>query len=138
MSKKSDLEHALHNEEVFNHLLTNKNFVDWIITTAFYSALHFVDSKLFPKKIIEKTVQISLNDMDSYAVSALNKYGSDKHIIRLKMVERELRPISSEFSWLFTNCNTARYRNYKFADNELTCKLAEENLKAIKDFVTKK
>jgi hypothetical protein len=137
MGKQEDLKHGLHNEEVFKHLLTNKDFTDWIITTAFYSALHLVDYKLFPKKIIEKTTKITISDMDSYALSALNRYGSDKHICRLKMVQKELRPISVAFNWLFTNCNTARYRNYIFPNPGITCQLAEEYLNEIKDFVTK-
>ena len=138
MGKPEDLKHGLHNEEVFNYLLLKKDFTDWAVTTAFYSALHLVDYKLFPKKIIEKTTKITIADMDSYVLSALNKYGNEKHICRLRMVQRELRPIAVEFNWLFTNCNTARYNSYIFPNPVITCQLAEEYLKIIKNFVTSK
>ena len=137
MGSQQDLKHALHNEDVFKYLLLKKEFTDWIITTAFYSALHFVDYKLFPQTYTDKTTKITISDMDSYVLSALNRYGTDKHVCRLKMVQRELKPIAVEFGWLFTNCNTARYRNYIFPNPGITCQLAEEYLKIIKDFVHK-
>ena len=41
-------QHAIHNEEVCDFLLTSKKFNDWVVTTAFYSSLHFVQFELFP------------------------------------------------------------------------------------------
>ena len=41
-------QHAIHNEEACHFLLTSKKFNDWVVTTAFYSALHFVQNELFP------------------------------------------------------------------------------------------
>jgi hypothetical protein len=42
------LTHALHNETVCNYLFADARFSDWVITAAFYSALHFVHHELFP------------------------------------------------------------------------------------------
>jgi len=41
-------EHAEHNESLCELLLNNGNYNDWVITTAFYSAIHFVRHKIFP------------------------------------------------------------------------------------------
>jgi hypothetical protein len=121
MSKKDSLKHAEHNEAVFDHLYPNKDFVDWIVTTAFYSALHYVDSKIFPINYNEKGIKFSVSDMESYAVSGLNKFGNDKHVCRIKLVERNLKEVSHNFSWLYSNCKNARYHNYNFSDKNKTC-----------------
>lgn len=138
MPNSEDLQHAEHNEKVFRHLLQNKDFADWIVTTAFYSSLHYVDYKLFPITHTEKKIQVKIVDMESYAVSALNKYGNDKHVCRLKLVQSKLKEIAFEFNWLYSTCKTARYHDYKFADPDDICKTSEDYLKAIKEFVTKK
>jgi len=102
MSKKEDLDHALHNEKVFNHLLINKDFTDWIVTTAFYSALHFADSKIFPINYNNgKGIKFQIENMESYAISILNTSGKDKHKCRLNLVQKYLNPVYVEFSWLF-------------------------------------
>lgn len=138
MANKESLKHAVHNEAVFNHLLPNEEFVDWIITTAFYSALHYADSKIFPITYNEKGIQFSVADMESYAVSGLNKFGNDKHVCRLKLVESKLKEVSYNFNWLYSNCKNARYHNYNFGDAKKTCELAKKHLLAIKEFVSKK
>ena len=138
MAKNEDLKHAAHNEKVFLHLLPKTEFADWIVTTAFYAALHFADSKIFPINYSEKGIQFKVSDMESYAVSALNKFGNDKHVCRLKLVERHLRDVSFEFNWLHSTCKTARYNNYTFSDPDTICKTAEEYLNKIKSFVKQK
>ncbi|MEJ7683795.1 MAG: hypothetical protein WKG06_39235 [Segetibacter sp.] len=47
---KERLDHAIHNENVCSYLELKKEYADWIITTAFYSALQFVSYKIFPLK----------------------------------------------------------------------------------------
>lgn len=44
------LNHAKHNYEVCFFLYEKTKYNDWIITTAYYSAIHFVYYKLFPNK----------------------------------------------------------------------------------------
>lgn len=48
-------EHANHNAELCDLLLNNGRFNDWVVTTAFYAALHFVNYILFPLKFQDKT-----------------------------------------------------------------------------------
>lgn len=38
---------AKHNEELWELLLKNGKFSDWVITAAFYSALHYVEHEVF-------------------------------------------------------------------------------------------
>lgn len=54
----TNLDHATHNEEVCSHLDDNTKYSDWIITTAFYSAMHFMKHKIFPLKIIDQAKMI--------------------------------------------------------------------------------
>lgn len=35
-------EHEQHNEELCDFLIADGKFTDWIVTTSFYSALHYV------------------------------------------------------------------------------------------------
>lgn len=134
MSKEDVLKHALHNEEAFLHLLPEEKFVDWIINTAFYSALHFVDYKIFPLRVTEKGIHLTIDDIDSYSISILNKSHSDKHTCRVTLVRQKLKEISYEFNWLYSNCKNARYTDYNFSNPTDTCKKAKAYLEAIKKF----
>lgn len=42
------INHAEHNKELSEQLYAEGKFLDWANTTAFYSALHFVNEKLLP------------------------------------------------------------------------------------------
>jgi hypothetical protein len=44
-------EHAKHNEELCDFLISVGKYNDWVITTAFYSAIHYVQSKIFPLRV---------------------------------------------------------------------------------------
>ncbi len=48
MINEDNLEYAQHNEKACKYLDKKPEFTDWVITTAFYSALHFVRYKIFP------------------------------------------------------------------------------------------
>ncbi len=48
------IKQAEHNEELLTHLLeVNKQsrFSDWYITVAFYTALHYIESVIFTKRV---------------------------------------------------------------------------------------
>lgn len=47
--------HAAHNEKACDYLLKSRLFNDWVITTAFYSALHYVQDEIFPLTEDRKT-----------------------------------------------------------------------------------
>ncbi len=48
-------EHAEHNEALCRHLIAQGGFNDWVITTAFYGAMHFVYHQCFPLQIGNNT-----------------------------------------------------------------------------------
>ena len=50
VSKKKS--HGQRNQKLSEVLLNGKIYYDWVITTAFYSAIHFVEDKILPCKII--------------------------------------------------------------------------------------
>ena len=48
MGNSRNLEHAEHNEKAYRYLCQEPEFSDWIITTAFYSAIHYIRHRMFP------------------------------------------------------------------------------------------
>lgn len=77
-------EHAIHNEAACDFLLSSKRFNDWVVTTAFYSALHFIQHELFPLINAGK----SYPDLNIYYGSVLRKKqkGLTKHHATLQLV----------------------------------------------------
>ena len=41
-------EHAEHNESACDYLLQSGKYNDWVVTTAFYSAMQYLHNELFP------------------------------------------------------------------------------------------
>lgn len=102
---------AKHNEDVCDHLNTNTKFSDWVITTAFYSALHFVSYKLFP-------IEIKHANQQKYLINDINDYkrrkqsSESKHTLLAQLVSEKLPDISADYDWLKDMAHTARYSNY--------------------------
>jgi hypothetical protein len=125
------LNHALHNEKVCEVVCQN-GFYDWAITTAFYSALHFVQHKIFP--INEKT-----KDGHKFKVSSFNQYykafnihGKSKHELLIDLVQEHCAAIAPEYIWLHDTCRNARYHQHNI--KEPTAIKAKEWLKKIKEY----
>ena len=85
-------QHAIHNEEACKFLLTSKKFNDWVVTTAFYSALHFVQNELFP---LTDNGQ-KYTDFNVYFGKVLKKKNKklSKHSATIELVKINL-PLSS-------------------------------------------
>jgi hypothetical protein len=45
--------HAERNKKLCQKLLDDKNYNDWVVTTAFYSAIHFTQHQIFPLQVGE-------------------------------------------------------------------------------------
>ena len=99
------LDKAQHNEQAANLLLENR-FYDWVITTAFYSAVCYVDAAIFP---LVDSGGGTYQDMDSYARAK----NATKHTIRRDLVRKHLAVIKSQFQRLFDQSQTARYHSYQ-------------------------
>lgn len=102
--------HSQHNEEVCDLLLANGKFNDWVITSAFYSAMHLVLHQIFPAKIDGKDYA----DFESYYNLAFPRLKRpSKHTVIKKIVQEKLRGASPLYHSLFTNCHSARYNDYQ-------------------------
>ncbi len=72
--RRSSIDHAKHNEAVCDHLESQTEFTDWIITTAFYTALHYLEFRLFPFTVKKKgTKEVLEYDSFDHYCSANDK-----------------------------------------------------------------
>jgi|ERR1019366_1416668 hypothetical protein len=134
MSDYSNLDHAKHNEDVCIHLVENTKFGDWIITTAFYSAMHYMRDKLFPLKVIKTGVEIIAKDFDHYCL-IMDKVGRKHNVLRKLVEENTPIDIAAAYNQMLDASWTARYSRYKFS--EKVAKLAKKRLMAVKNYVLK-
>lgn len=104
--------HAIHNEAVCDLLLANGNFPDWVVTTSFYSALHYVQHEIFP--ITEQG--ITFQDLDSY-YHHLKQNGKQKskHRVTINLVNIHIKNAAPKYRWLYDSCMNARYTDYKIS-----------------------
>lgn len=121
---------AEHNEKACALLLQDGNFNDWVVTTAFYSALHYVGHQLFPIKI----AAVTYNTFNEYYDQVGQSLNISKHRAKCNLVTSNLT-CGSEYRWLMDECMNARYVDYE-VDND-TAKMANTCLKRIKKCVTK-
>ena len=122
------VEHGEHNKEACDSLITGNKYFDWIVTTAFYSSIHFIDNKIFPYKHDGKW----LRSTDE----ARRAFNNSKHRTREIIVNDAFPEISVQFSFLLSTCGTARYVNYKISPEK--AKLAREYLNFIIEECAKK
>jgi len=102
---------ALIDESLCDHLLTTTKWNDWVITTAFSSALHFIDEALFPLTFGEDTYP----DFEDYYVDR-NKHGDfsrNSNQSRIILIYQKLPKALSAYKFLFEAYTTARYNEFK-------------------------
>lgn len=113
---KERYDHGVHNEDTCTYLNLKPEFKDWVITTSFYSALHFVASKIFPfsaPAIDGKQTQILTIDQ-YYNYSGAKKRNLSKHELMLELVEKNFADNTADYyDWLLSMATTARYSNYQ-------------------------
>jgi len=101
------LEHAEHNEALCHKLFAEGSWNDWVVTTAFYAAIHFLEQRLFPLKL----KQAEYASFDEYYPSRID--GSrTQHACRDRLVYDRLRKAHAAYRFLFDSCRTARYYDY--------------------------
>ncbi len=109
-------QHAIHNEKACDYLLLSNNFNDWVVTTAFYSALHYVQHELFPLKQ-QNTVYKDFNTL-FYRVLKRNNSALNKHYATIRLVAQYLPTCNSHYRWLHDACKNARYSNYRVSERK--------------------
>lgn len=99
--------HAEHNEAICNHLNLQDRLDcnDWIVTTSFYTAIHYIDHKLFP--VVENGVKFE--DINQ-AHRIINS--SSLHQTRGILVQRHMTELAPSYTFLKEECHNARYVNY--------------------------
>lgn len=102
------LDHAEHNFELCEKLLNEEKYFDWVITTAFYSSIHFIDEKVFD---FEYNNHIYESIEQAHRSSLLK--GASRHQTRRNIVEISLRNCLNDYNELDKACRSARYTNYK-------------------------
>lgn len=101
------LEHAEHNEQLCHQLHAEGKWKDWVVTTSFYSALHYIEHRLFPLTVGKEIY----NTFDDYFPQRVD-HTKNKHDARLKLVQERLRKAHSAYRFLTDTCRTARYYDY--------------------------
>lgn len=118
---KQRLRHALHNESVCNYIELNQEFADWVITTSFYSCLHFVSYKIFPFEV--KSIQgksTTIENIDQFS-NYNNTKSKSKHQLLADLVSKKCPKISEDYDWLLDMSMNARYSYYQ-QDKEIAQK----------------
>lgn len=122
MDKKS---HAEHNENACKFLHSDGNYCDWVVTTAFYSALHLVQHEIFPINVNG----LVYDSFDKYYNGHYQgvKNRPNKHVSTINLVKAELGvDVHQNYSWLYGLCMNARYADYNIHKF-----IAEESIKRL-------
>jgi hypothetical protein len=126
----SKLEHGKHNLRVCNHLNLQSEILcnDWIVTTAFYASIHYIDHILFPCSHKIGDSEYVFNNINE-AHNFLQR--RSKHQSRATLVNLHLPALSIPYKFLLDESQEARYSNY--LPNPLTAQRAIRELKKITD-----
>ena len=124
--------HAEHNERLCILLLKDGSFNDWVVTTAFYSAVNFVKHQIFPLNY----GGTKYADFDSYIAFLLGqKPNVNPHKTLIELTRMHLINGKKEYRWLHDQCHTARYNNYIVSED--IAKEAKNKLDHIKSVCSK-
>jgi hypothetical protein len=110
MAKKKDF--GERNRDLSNELLAGKKYYDWVVTTAFYSSIHFVEDFALPTNINGKSC-----DNISDVKNAFHMDG--RHAARERLVFDKISPaVGARYKWLDDQSRNARYKTYKLQPAE--------------------
>lgn len=125
---KNSLNHALHNEKVCKYLNKKPENGDWVITTAFYSARHFLEYKIFPIDMDVNGKKITITGFDKYCL--INGTTRSKHSVFTELVEEKTPELADHYNHLKDSSWTARYSRYEY-DRDIV-NIALDRFKIIK------
>lgn len=126
--------HAIHNAEACELLYKDGNFPDWVVTTAFYSALHFVQHEIFPQKV----GLINYTSFENYYNGHFNNRRNkpSRHQATINRVYADLGDdLGDIYKWLHDTCRIARYHNFK--TDPAIAELSKTRLKELRDSMVK-
>ena len=134
-SSESDrrLAHAQHNESVCDFLYESNRFPDWVVTTAFYAALHYLECLLFPKTALNHRGEMQEFDTFDRWYSKGYTGRSNKHAALKDLVQSNCEGfVSTSYRALHDNSHTARYNNYRI--KPALAEKCRRDLKRIRDY----
>lgn len=129
--------HAEHNGAVCDYLSQVDEFDDWVVTTAFYAALHWMRSHLFPRTVpaTDGESRESIANFEAYRTwhgSTLGRRTSP-HQLLLELSRSDCPgEIFSAYKSLHDQCMAARYVDYR--TKKKTSVKARRSLERIRDF----
>ncbi|OAV72968.1 hypothetical protein Barb6_00657 [Bacteroidales bacterium Barb6] len=122
---KNHSAHAAHNESVCNYLGKHEKYSDWVITAAFYSALHFVRHLMLPQNVNGVLVD------DFETLYGKLKLSNGRHTFQLYYVQREHPSITKAYTRLYEMSVNTRYNKYEYKrDDARAAKLYMEHIKS--------
>jgi hypothetical protein len=135
MGNSRNREHAEHNRVVYQYLSEKPEFCDWIITTAFYSSIHYVRNRMLPHTIKVKSGTKSFSDFEALYYH-FRKDNEGRHGFQLNWVRDHYPEIKSRYRRLHELSNEARYIDYQISPAVLP--EIEEHLETIRSYCTSK
>lgn len=114
MNKQQRLDHARNNEAASKALLRTGQFNDWVITTTFYSALHYLCHDFFPMTVVKDGASIEITTIEQYIQHYNIEKSRHRSLCDLAMAKNQ--DVAVEYNYLMDLCMQARYRNYRFKD----------------------
>jgi hypothetical protein len=122
------LNHARHNKEACEHLnAVPGKFPDWVVTTAFYCAMHYAHAVIFPYT----EVGVTYRNLEEY----FNKHkrtGDTKHSVTLDLIRKLHSSIADKYKQLKDTAHTARYHDYELPQPVVS--KMRKNLKVIEEY----
>lgn len=114
--------HGKHNRDLCDELYQGKQYNDWVITTAFYSAIHYIDHCLFP---------LTHNGVPFQNISQIHRVvrRGSPHKTRDFIVGLYMPNSYANYGYLSNACWNARYKDYRVGDAE--AQLAKDALEEI-------
>ena len=104
------LDHAEHNLKLANKLLEEGEFLDWVVTSSFYAAIHYCRYKLFPLED-KNTPGTSL--CDNFDQFTYENRLNGKHQVLADLIRINLdRDLYLKFKILKSSAMTSRYSNH--------------------------
>lgn len=100
------------NKDLSESLLEGKIYYDWVVTTAFYSAIHIVEDKLLPVKISNIECECIGDVRKAYGMNG--RHESRERLVFDKMDSK----LAVRYKWLDDRSRYSRYTTYKIQPAE--------------------
>jgi hypothetical protein len=100
------------NQTLSDMLLDGRKYYDWVVTTAFYSSIHFVEDFILPADINGRQCDDISDVKGAYKMDG-------RHAARERLVFDKINAaIGARYKWLDDQSRNARYKTYKLQPAE--------------------